>query len=666
MRIYSLKVGLVSIILIHLILLTYDITGYLINSGDYAWPLSYLIQTSRMVFTWDESINYGYEATRQVFGIFPWPIIFYLLEKFSVSNVLIQNIFYLFLNLYSLLGVYKITNLLLKDEYKSIISSIIYTFGATSVILTEPSIGNINTFYYSLPFVIYLNILFIATKDYRYIIYILLSPIGLSYTNPAFLINTIIFSIIILYVYIKTNVKIKNIDIIKNTLLLLIIYILLNINGLLPFIFNFGTEYSSASNISAGLGLDIEVARNDSLNVLNALVGMGYNFWAVNQGQDGWLYTSWGWMSKNPIIVTINGFLLYIYIFCVTKKNYHKHLLLALIFSIIIISGLKSTYVFDLAFEYLYSSNFYSRLYRSVYIKFGAIHNLLIAMIFSISMMHLINYKIRFKLAFVLILLLLITYPKLTLNTYREISIDYPSQKTKIPNDYFDFTKNHSGSIVILPYPITYNIALRWEKNSYIGAEFIRSLWQGSLITDELIRSKIYNCLLIKADCSELLDNYNINYIMIRKDVDIDHKSIWNRIDSYTYKKLIDGISNNNNYKNYENFVIIEGNKNKDYLFNIYNSDYSKIDYSSELIIAGVYKIELKSAANALIIPKSGKWYSLVFQDEFKVANTNNLNSYTINFLLINHTVLLSLLSNLLLIIFIIVILKLSMKKNEL
>ena len=598
-----------------------DSFGYIINSGDFAWPFSYLIHSPRMFLPWDDSVNSGYFAARQVSGFIPWGIIFYYIEYMGVNNLNIQYYFNIFSVIISIYGTFLLTNFIFDDFKISTLASLIFTFSNTAILLSESSFGNSAYFFYYINMQSFLYLAFFKYKKIIYLLLILLSPISLSYTNPAYILCTFFYVCVLIYL---ANNLFLNFNIIFKILGILFIT---NLNLVLNILLNFNQQFDIANNFAANLPNDLNIAKGDSISVVDAILGNGTNFWFVFGGQDSFKYTSWGFITNNIFYRLILAFIFIYYFLYFPIDDFNKKFLYIYIVSIVLISGLKSPLFLESILSPIYSNEYLTRIFRSNYLKLSILNFYLSTIIISKV---LFSFKISAKLFLFLLFILLCV--QISQQRYRALGQNFPSQKIIYPDSYYKL-KNFSGNYIVYPQSQTYNVALSWDNHtSFMGADFIRSAFgDGALINKKIIYSQLELCYKYNNNCNFIAKHYNINYIIVRKDVDINQPSIWGLSDSLNHNIIINHYSNNHNIvENNNEFFIVSTNipfKQNDMNFNFSNDHYI---YSK--LFPGIYYLKSYDNKFSSIFYIKDNDYTLISVDNWNVDFIYGENTQMINF----------------------------------
>lgn len=265
----------------------------------------------------------------------------------------------------------------------------------------------------------------------------------------------------------------------------------------MPFIYDIGCQYELSSNKTGGLIDDATTMKLNSVFVNEALRSVGS--WTLNARISGESYYDWI-NIYNSIAYIFSGFILVI-IGIITfvsknKKGINRKLSLLmlsmLILGILLNSGFKSMGFLNNIVNYIFSSDYLVRAFRSIYLKFG------ILLIFPISFLAGYSFdslKIKNKKneMFVLIIfcfsfLYFMARPFLNGQIIKKMEGALISSfAISIPDDYYYFKSKVEnvkldGRYLSLPIPKSYNLSLKWEDKGFQGADFLRFFLNKPLI----------------------------------------------------------------------------------------------------------------------------------------------------------------------------------------
>lgn len=529
----------ISYFLIGLIVFSWFNSNQILLSGDFAWPLDFKKFFYLTNYIWDDSVNFGYQATRQLASISY--SLYGLLFENIFGNTFTQHLFLYFSLIFSGVGTYLLLIQFRIGKLSAYISSFLYMFSPYALSSAWDVSQGANVFYFAfLPFGIYIML---SSLNKTYIdvikasILLLLLPISFTFSNPVYFLMFIVTLSTVAFIY---YFMLEDKKIIINYSIFTTFYIVLNSYWLLPFILSLGLEFSQSTNQAIGIS-DFYNLKLNSIDIYNAFNGSGV--WIIfttfmNDTYHDYSKLYFDGLFKFilfiPVIIALS-----LYSFIKNKKLYLISMTLFLI-SIFVLSALKTEGILYEIWIWMFGvDNYFSRAFRNLYGKFGSVHTLLIVFLVAISIDWLKNSKksILYLLT-ILLLILYITFqakPFFNGSIYRGEANAIPSEIVNIPNEYNELSlllKNDNNSsdlkrIITLPFPKSYNHMFEWGKDSgFLGAEFAK--WYLSKY-DSLIYINFLNNfserlpLLIKynnkKEFIEFFQEFNIKGVVFHKDI---------------------------------------------------------------------------------------------------------------------------------------------------
>jgi len=493
-----------------------------ILAGDLGWPLDFKRFFELTSYVWDSSAAPGYLAMRQSASLFPFAFYGYLFSLIGVSASAFQKAIYLVSFFFSGYGFYLMMRALNMERIVSFVSGLLYMLSPYALIVAwNPSYGQTFPFYAFLPLVLMCYIKYLksyglfSSSLFSGLFISLISFIGASFSNPAFFILLIscflVFSILFLF---NTSVRI----IMLKTTIYISLYLLLNIFWLLPLVLSFTTGFSSADNTASGVVDDKTTQYINSVSYVDALKLDG--FWASHGEQFDDYYYVFHEYWNTPFYIISSYFFLVISLVTLVKNPTKKHafLLLAFLFIIFLVAGLKGNRLLKNFSEVVYYAPYFSRIFRSVYLKFGVLLVLFFCTFFGIVMNNRLG---KLLVTMLLVILFVNSRPFFNGDIIKPQGKVLPSYAVSFPQDYYNIAKviNRDPAdikVLMLPIPNSYNSLLLWDSSGYNGAEFLRSLLDKPLY---YVGGFSYNKDLSRNLNADTIGRSGVKYIIFRKDV---------------------------------------------------------------------------------------------------------------------------------------------------
>lgn len=544
------------ILLVGLIILKWFGGQFLINGGDFAFPLNHENFFTITSNVWDSYSSTGASSPRNVAALMPFSILLLIFGKLGFSIYFTEKLLFYFWFVSAGISTYILCSVLGINKYGRLFSSLFYMINPFSlIVIYHVAHGLLFPIYAFLPLLLALFIY--GLKNNKNLIYIILinllflATITNNFVNPALF----IVSMIPLFVYalyqIATNFKKKQVlkKSIKFILMFFIVMSLFNIYWIIPSLTSVTEQHDQASNTVElkNKGPFLEDKNTFKLNSgkihdLFRMMGLWSTFANANKEDT---YYSWTKYYKNNffIILTYLIPLLLIIPFLFFKKSNRENIIfLGLLFLIAIFLNKGHNLPFlkltSLLFERI---SIVTRLFRGVILKFGFLLALSISPLLGEGIGTLVEiiqkkkktYSTVFLSLMLFLFIFVMGFPAWTGSVIQQPQKYYPGLRLKIPLDYYSFeswdaNQTDSFRYYVLPLPVSYNVVYWWGDSGYIGGEFMRWFTKHPLIDvntgeyysiPETVAKKM-NVL----DCSEfelkLLGKMNVKYLLYHKDTD--------------------------------------------------------------------------------------------------------------------------------------------------
>lgn len=510
-----------------------------ILGGDFGWPQFFDRFLYFSFFSWDESVNFGYNATRQTCFLFPFNVYGFLLEK-VFSGTITQKIIVYISFFFSGYGFYLLSRNFGLTKLASFISGFFYMYNPyPAIVAWNPSYGLIFPFYCFLPLNLFLFFKFIQSDNiYQKALFILLS--GLTYINssnpnPA---NFAIFIGFVFYsgIFLNKNINRKSIS---NVFQFVFLYLLIHSFWIIPLVYDLNNQYSAASNAIAGLISDSETVLLNSVKLINSFGFTG--FWAMNGEEWGNRYYTW-FLYQDTNIYKFYSFIIPVLMMfpLVINNKFSKRtlnfLMILFIIGIVLNSGSLMEGLTKKIADIFYSLPFFQRAFRSVFLKFGVIlviPGILLASIGFEQLTYKLSNKFRIILMIVIIVLISIYNAKPFFNgeIVKKHDTKLPGYRVEIPYEYYEFSKldkevKYNFRLLSVPISPSYNHLLKWKNSGFNGGDFLRLFASRPVIyqngTQEMML-EIINCINEYDNnyCEDLFSYANIGEVFIHKDIPV-------------------------------------------------------------------------------------------------------------------------------------------------
>lgn len=495
-----------------------------ISAGDFGWPIDFKVFFKLTTSVWDWSVAPGYNAARQVASIFPYALYGYVASLLGISSSYFERIIFFLSFFVSGYGFYLLAGKYTQSKFFSFIAGMMYMFSPyASIIVWNPSYGMTFPFYSFLPISLYWISNYSEAKGlvnktlFKTLIFITVSFLGASYSNPVFFILFLAFSFFIVLTF-TVSFRIF----IKKYVLLTFLYTLINMFWLLPVAKSFDTQFVGAQNETAGLVSDSKTKYLNSVNFIDGLLEKG--FWAFHAQDAGDNYYVFVAVLENP---TYAVFATLFVIAVLVAFDYRNRRFLfvygMLLCGIFLNSGLLLPFPIKNIANYFYELPFLGRALRSVFLKTGLISTFSLSLLVVYLLDRAKTKKLeKFVVVLLIALVLFRAYPFVTSQVIKPGGNILPSYAFNIPSDYYDMAsymnqRVKNEYVLTLPLPKSYNYVYRWRDGGYIGGDFFRTM---SFIRNYYVNfgSPMIAEFARNYDFS-ILERLGIEYLLVHKDV---------------------------------------------------------------------------------------------------------------------------------------------------
>jgi hypothetical protein len=494
-----------------------------------------------------DQINLGNSSATSLNLLIPSVFFFSLCEYLNIPLNIAQYLLFSLLLTFIFSSFYIFIDFILKDRYTSIkfITSILFSLNPF-IFINLPFI-QVLLVYGVMPLIFYLTALYFKYNQFKYLLFISLLTIPLSYAavNPpiySIFIITIIVAFIVNYIVYTNN---KFIFYLKGFVLLFSLIFLLNVFWLISFI-NVSSELSGV-NISKGWFWTSSLS-----NFLNIFRMLG--IWAFDKGAFGSLYFPWHHYYEQAIIIVFSLLLFSSSIVVYFHKSFFDKKLLKftyltsimLIVSLFLTKGVNQP--FGLVFEFLFDNIPGFFLYREPWSKWMILVIFSFVTLLALSLTGIVHLKQSKKylkytiLSVVCIGVGLISYPFFSGQLIIHDRGDYPGNDVIIPDymyqssSYINNKKLDSRLLVLPEYPF-YLAHFFWPKDGYYGITADFYFWNQSLINfnsgnpgyissrlsvkaQELFYTNYLNNNINIEAVQKLMGMLNVRGVIHRKDLD--------------------------------------------------------------------------------------------------------------------------------------------------
>lgn len=453
-----------------------------------------------------------------------------ILQKFF-SEVASQMIIYFLLIASGMLGMFYLTNEIIKEKNSIQIAkyvSIFYLLNVYSMIQVWNRLLYPTMFVWSyLPWFMFLFVKIINEPKIKWIFYLTLSSIIFS---NAFTIPTYIFAIwlpAILWLLIKILTDRKKINLKENFKYLyrglgvVIFWIVINLWWIYPFIKVGSDIFTSLFSWKFNYAILRSVSKQHSIKDFLTLYHGFYlrtaDLW------DGWYET-----KLAEIIALIVFFVFLLGFIKIVKTKKYRFIFFLTLFSFFIIKGSHGIFG-EVFYEWLFKTFPQAGIFRNPYEKFGIVWLFSYSISFGLGLNLLVNRLMKnrkFLSSFILILtMIILVWPMWTGDVYGK------SVRVNIPKYYEDVSKQieqngRAGRVLMTPMISGHAVKYDWGFGGVEGSDFLFDRSTVSSVTSNRYLDIKYDLLKDALENGEgyksHLKQMNIRYLIVQDNLDMD------------------------------------------------------------------------------------------------------------------------------------------------
>ena len=530
--------------LVGLVVLRWTPKGMLVLSGDFGWPVIFRHFFEFTAHTWDDSINLGYSAARQVASFFPFAVWGRALELTGLHPYWVQATFFYIAFTFSGLGMYILARRLRFGIAGGLAAGALYMFGPFSMFISwNPAFGLTFPFYTFLPLSIFFYLKVIEPRGRwmekaLWLFLFAVTPFGISFANISYLV--VFLGLVLLFFLFAFSNSEKRPRLLLNTAVFFAFFLAINAPLIMSFIADAQYQFAISSNKLAGLMGDYQTARLNSVNVQDAFRMSG--FWVVNSGQEGEAYYPWRTASYiyNQTVATYAVAVLAA-LTLLARRGVTGSLFLAVVTMFLlgtyIIFGFTSGPLISLPNEIMFGTPFVLRGFRALFLKIGPVPAFALALIagrwFDLAFPRFQGFVFT-GLRSIVALGAMSAFVFFSAQPFFTGDVIKPSGKVlagynvRIPQEYFilsgrDAQRRLEGSYLALPLPLSYNYTYWWEHGGYLGGGFLRYLLSKPLFY-VYFGTPLNNAIIeaVNKDSPEspdLFGLFGIRYVIQHKDI---------------------------------------------------------------------------------------------------------------------------------------------------
>lgn len=511
----------------------------LILAGDFSWPISFSKFIKYTSYIWDDSINCGYLAARQLASFYPYAFWGYVMEALGLSSRSIQIVMFYVSFAMSGVGMYLLGGKLRMGHIGATAAGIIYMLSPYALAVAwVPAYGTTFPFYCFLPLNLFFFHNFIeAESSYGEkalnMLGIAFSWLGMSYSNPAFFVLFIcLLFFFFLYEY---YLSVRRLRVTLNFLAFVNIYLALNAYWLIPFICSISQQFAGASNAAAGLISDAETMKLNSVNMIEGLRMTG--LWSLRAEHWGDYYYDWHNILSSSIYIICSFLVTALAVFVLLtvetrKKPFVLFMAGLLCIGLMLNTGFRTGGVFEYINDRIFFDDFLRRAFRSIYLKLGILLVLPTALLAGICISYWeqrVNRRVLIVSGLLTLLaLFVVAKPFFSGEIIKGQGKKLPSYNVNIPQEYYDLNMQESylkldARYISLPLPKSYNHVLKWANSGYNGADFLRFfLYRPAIYMND--GSRMINLITQslneeKGNILTLLSFSNVRYVFSHNDI---------------------------------------------------------------------------------------------------------------------------------------------------
>lgn len=394
----STIIDVIFISLVGLLSITWFRGDFLIDRGDFDFPLNRLGGLIRSFYVWDDNISFGTLNSRITAAI-PYHFFFAFSEIIGLSLVTAEKIsFYICFTSAGLTAYYSTSTLVKSWRIASLFSALFYMMNMYSLIfIWNFSYGISYALMYAfLPLIFALYVKGLDEKrGLKYAILMCIIWIvtaSAAYVSPPFIVLNwaILISYGLFYIIFhwkeRTNVK----HALRFTALIVLVWSFLSMYWIIPMGFSALDEFAKAS--LEGLGLsDMSIFKLNSAPLSEALRLTGY--WALHSSHKGDPYYPWAAPYASSPFLLISFLIPFLAFLPLISRSKSKHVLYFTFLALLGLFLVKGSFPpFEEINLQLFSLPGLLRIFREPIIKFGMIVVFAYAFLIGVGVNHLYNY----------------------------------------------------------------------------------------------------------------------------------------------------------------------------------------------------------------------------------------------------------------------------------
>lgn len=487
---------LAGLLLLSALSLTWFKGDYVINIGDFCFPLGRKIYFTVSTFLWDHSISMGYPAAGQLGAIFPYSLLGYITEILGFSLVSFEKIIFFMWFSLSGIGMYAVCSISGFSRPARIFAALLYMMNPYSLMIPWHLASGLLIAGYSMtPLLVFLLMRMLASgRLFDLVLMVIVWFVfgTYSYINPT--VGVVHLIILCGYTIFYLACSARSGAAIRRPLLLAVGlfsgWTLASSYWLIPFLKSIAAMSAGASSAAMGFVSNQETFRINSAPLFESLRLHG--LWSMFGFWRPWTpYYAWSPAYKSALIGTLSFIspALIILGLYFSEVRHRRHLVF---FSSLLLAALflmKGAYPPLEAVNYWLNENlpFFGTAFRAAYQKWGLIASFAFCFMAGYGAGVVIDRARRRGLKWgwaaggILGILLFVVYMFPFWNGQVIFSGGgiIPQARAKIPQGYsqfYEWTKLQKGEFRIFSLPLSKNsnTIYKWDGSGYSGADFIR------------------------------------------------------------------------------------------------------------------------------------------------------------------------------------------------
>jgi len=526
---------------------------FLINRGDFDFPLNRIRGLTRSLYLWDDNIAFGTPNSRITAAI-PYNFFFAFSQIIGIPLVAAEKIlFYVSFTSAGLSMYYLTSTLVKKQRIASLFSALFYMMNMYSLtFIWNFNYGVSYAFMYSF-FPLVLALYIKGLEEQRGLKFAILICIvwivtsSAAYASPPFLILSwaILISYVLFYTLIHRREKTKIGHALRFTALIVLVWSLLSMSWIVPMGFLVQGEFAKASLEGVKLS-DIDIFRLNSAPLSEALRLAGY--WGLYGGYKGDPYFLWALPYASPQFILISllmPFLAFLPLIFRAKDKYVFYFCCLAVIGLFLVKG--SYPPLEDINLLIFSNPVLLRIFREPIIKFGLVAVLAYAFLIGIGANDLYHYlkrrsfhnkSIISKISLSVIIFMLLgvyAWPFWTGDVIYAGGKISASSRMKIPSYYYNASdylgrQDEIFRIIPLPFSMLYSVEYSWDYG-YSGGDFSHWLFSKPTIStstgDASFEITTYVVKLLHQnltfDVGKAFAMLNVKYVLLHRDTNWDY-----------------------------------------------------------------------------------------------------------------------------------------------